>query len=323
MHRTFVIGLCVVACVVALRAYYAVLDRSSAEQISPHVPSAKAEAPAHLTTKDLGSIVNEALPRKSLAPKQHSSVVFQARNSVVEAPGDLALEASAAAENGSTVAMTELSSALKLCAEANMGTDEEIDRKVAAQSVGREKLDRSSSDLQVQRAVKLAEFQKRTRDSCKKIPAEQTKRWLDWLERAAAEGDARARGAYAWSALDDYKTDEDRAMNADEYLRRRDAAYSFLQDSVANGDCGPNILNGFRKVSPDAVSAYIYQGVLIRSSLEALKAGGAPPDVVARETSALDAWLKTLAGAVPPERLTDATNTTSYIIQNYCGSKLH
>ena len=121
---------------------------------------------------------------------------------------------------------------------------------------------------------------------------------LTWLEHLAAAEDPEARFGYAWTLLQDYPTAEAKEDNAEEHIHRRDLGFDFLQDSIANGDCTNDILNGFRTVPPDPISNYIYEGLLLQHALDIYGSGRFPPDVAARESASVSATLNNLAAQV-------------------------
>lgn len=227
-------------------------------------------------------------------------------------------EVEAEAIAGSPDAMHELASALHECSRAQMLSDDEIERQVAKRSLGREILSgdgTTSSPAEDAARVKRLE---RVRDSCRQIPKAESDQWINWLEKSASAGDSQARVEFAWQALDEFPTQEAREENAEEYVRRRDEAFGLLQDSIANGDCSNGILNGFRKVSPDPLNEYVYEGLLLQHALDSLNDGRLPPDVVSIETQSVEATLNNLALGVPAAQRNLAQATTRDILQNYC-----
>lgn len=86
------------------------------------------------------------------------------------------------------------------------------------------------------------------RDECKSVPASKIASWRDWLEQAAIAGDSAAREDFAHSVLEKFRDPLYKEENYDEYKRENSRAFRYLQDSVANGDCDNEVLNGFRWV---------------------------------------------------------------------------
>jgi|SRR5450432_424812 len=265
------------------------------------------------------AILQNLLPQRRGVPPAGSPESFKPQHQVQTAPGDLAKEATAEANAGSPEAMRQLSQALLACARADMGSDEEIEQKVAKRSIGRELLkDDSSIFPNVSADAHEVARLEGIRDSCKQLTKGEIDQGLSWLERSAAAGDSEARAGYAWTLLNDFPTAEAKEDNAEEYIRRRDLAFGFLQDSIANGDCTNGILNGFRTVTSDPISTYVYQSLLLQHALEDYGSGRFPPDVAARESASVSAMLNYLASNVPVDQRAAAENTTRDILQNYC-----
>jgi hypothetical protein len=204
-----------------------------------------------------------------------------------------------------------------------MGDDDEVEAAIVKRSLVFE-AGRKNAGMPVEKdAGYFAGIQgqianaKETRDSCRNVPVAESQTWLSWMEKAAIAGDERARFAYAWTALDEFKTREDQLANNDEYIRRRDTASGLLQDSIANGDCDDMLLNGFRKVSPDPATGYVYQSILLRRGLAVL-ASRPPSQDTGQERASINQKIKELAAAVPDDQLAAADNSITYIQQNYC-----
>ena len=251
------------------------------------------------------------LPAKSPAP-------FKPQHQIQFAPGDLAKEATAEANAGSPAVMRQLGQALRECARADMGSDEELEQKVAKRAIGQELLRGDSAGPNVTADAQEVARLEGIRDSCKQITKDEMDQSLAWLERSAAVGDPDARFSYAWTLLQDFPTAEAKEDNAEEYIRRRDLGFAFLQDSIANGDCTNGILNGFRTVTSDPISTYVYQSLLLQHALEYYASGQLPPDVAARESASVTATLNNLAYNVPVDQRAAAENTPRDILQNYC-----
>ena len=264
------------------------------------------------------NVITALLPKRTRSTAKISSAPFKGTYSRSNAPGDLAQEATAEALAGSSAAMLVLGTALHECARANMGSDDEIEVSVAKRSLGRDVLASGQTGSDPARDAAEAKRLEAIRDSCSQISKSASDRWLDWLEKAAVAGDSEARVAFAWSALQDYATPQAQEENAEEYVRRRDEAFDMLQDSIANGDCSNGILNGFRKVSPDPVTQYVYEGLLLQHTLDDFSSGRFPVDYVNLETQSLNATLSNLAAGVPLEQRGLAQATTRDILQNYC-----
>jgi len=66
------------------------------------------------------------------------------------------------------------------------------------------------------------------------------------------------------------------------------------------------------------VFAYVYKTVPARRILSELAAGAEPQEKLETDQAAADAAIKSLALAVPIERLSQADSTSMYILQNYC-----
>jgi hypothetical protein len=233
-------------------------------------------------------------------------------------PGDVVKATLPSANDGSPEAMRELATGLHACAEANMASDDEIERLVARRSLGRQLLSKNARIVSPADDAAEVKRLEDIRDSCVTVSPDATKQWLDWLEKAAATGDADSRFQYAWEALEEFPTQASREENAEEYLRRRDLAFGLLQDSVANGDCSSGILNGFRKVSPDPLTRYVYEGLLLQHALDYYSTASLPPDVVNSESQGVQAALTNLSISVPVEQRGLAQATIRNILQNYC-----
>ena len=214
--------------------------------------------------------------------------------------------------------MHQLGQALRACAQADMGSDEEIEQKVAKRAIGRELLRGDSASPNVTADAQEVARLEGIRDSCKQLTKDEMDQSLIWLERSAALGDPEARFSYAWTLLQDFPTAEAKEDNAEEYIRRRDLAFGFLQDSIANGDCTNGILNGFRTTTPDPISNYVYEGLLLQHALDIYGSGLFPPDVAATESASVSATLNNLASNVPVDQRAAAESTTRDILQNYC-----
>ena len=214
--------------------------------------------------------------------------------------------------------MRQLGQALRACAHADMGSDEEIEQKVAKRSIGQELLRGDSASPNVTTDAQEVARLEGIRDSCKQLTKDEMDQSLTWLERSAAAGNPEARFGYAWTLLQDFPTAEAKEDNAEQYIRRRDLAFGFLQDSIANGDCSGDILNGFRTASPDPVSQYVYEGLLMQHALDLYASGQFPPDEAAMESQSVTARLNYLALNVPLDQRAAAENTTRDILQNYC-----
>jgi hypothetical protein len=264
------------------------------------------------------AILPNLLPRKRGVPAIVSLSKFETRHQIQSAPGDVAKEATADANAGSPEAMRQLGQALRACEQADMGSDEEIEQKVAKRAIGQALLRGDSSPPDVDADAREAARLEGIRDSCKQITKDEMDQSLTWLERSAAAGDPDARFSYVWTLLQDFPTAEAKEDNAEEYVRRRDLGFAFLQDSIANGDCTNGILNGFRTVTSDPISTYVYQSLLLQHALEIYASGRFPPDVAATESASVSATLNNLASNVPVDQRAAAENTTRDILQNYC-----
>ncbi len=201
-----------------------------------------------------------------------------------------------------------------------MGSNDEIEQLVAKRSLGRDALRGDGKKSNPSDDALEAKRLEGIRDSCSPIPKSESDHWLDWFEKSAVAGDSEARAAFAWSALDEYSTPQSKEENADEYLRRRNEAFALLQDSIANGDCSNGILNGFRKVSPDPLRQYVYEGLLLQHALDDYASGKIPypPNVISQETESINVTLTNLASYVPEEQRGSAQATIRDILQNYC-----
>ena len=277
----------------------------------PHEGTTASSPPQPVILPNLLPQRHGVLPAKSPAP-------FKPQHQIQFAPGDLAKEATAEANAGSPAAMRQLAQALRACARADMSSDEEIEQKVAKRSIGQALLNGNSNAPNVSADAQEVARQEGVRDSCKQLSKDEIDQSLNWLERSAAAGDSKARSSYAWTLSSDFPTAEAKEDNAEEYIRRRDLAFGFLQDSIANGDCSNGILNGFRMASPDPVSQYVYEGLLMQHTLDDYASGRFPPDVAAMESQSVTARLNYLASGVPVDQRAAAENTIRDILQNYC-----
>jgi hypothetical protein len=229
------------------------------------------------------TILQKLLPQRRGVSQAGFTPSFKPQHQIQFAPGDLAEEATPQANAGSPEAMRELGEALRACARADMGSDEEIEQKVAKRSIGQQLLRGDPSAPDVKADAREVARLKGVRDSCKQVTKDDMDQALNWLERSAAAGDRDARFGYAWTLLQDFPTAEAKVDHAEEYIRRRDLAFGFLQDSIANGDCTSGVLNGLRTATPDAISNYVYEGLLLRHALDLYASGQFPPDVAATE----------------------------------------
>jgi hypothetical protein len=288
-------------------------DGNLAVQATPDLHEA-----ATVSSQPRAAILQNLLPQRRGVPPVKSPAPFKPQHQVQTAPGDLAKEATPEADAGSPEAMRQLAQALRACARADMGSDEELEQKVAKRSIGQELLNGNSAAPNVSDDAHEVARLEGIRDSCKQLSKDETDQGLSWLERSAAAGDSEARFGYAWTLLQDFPTAEAKEDNAEEYLRRRDLAFEFLQDSIADGDCTGGILNGFRTAAPDPVSQYVYEGLLLQHALDIFASGQFPPDVAAEESQSVMATLNYLASSVPVDQRAAAENTTRDILQNYC-----
>ncbi len=264
------------------------------------------------------NVIAALLPKRKPSAAKTASAPFQSTRPPGAAPGDLAKEVTAEAVTGSPEAMRVLSNALRECARADMGSDDEIEVRVAKRSLGREVLTGGHTASDPGRDAAEVKRLEGIRDSCAQIPKSTSDKWLDWLEKAAVAGDSEARAAFAWSALQEFATPQAKEENAEEYLRRRDEAFDLLQDSIANGDCSNGILNGFRHVTPDPLTQYVYEGLLMQHTLDDFSSGRFPADYVNQESQSLTVFLNNLANGVPIEQRASAQATMRDILQNYC-----
>jgi hypothetical protein len=241
-----------------------------------------------------------------------------------ETPAQLVREVEAEANSGSASAMYMMQTALKRCSTADMRTDQEIEATVAKRSLGKEAMDRDAGrtvdeEKETQHATNNARYIENLRDECKQLPAEQIASWKTLLQRSAEGGDPEARTAYAHAISEEFKDPQYLLENYDEFKRQNDLANSYLQDSIANGDCGYMVLNGFRWVKSDPTSTYVYQSLLLKSALTDY---ANHPEIDARtldsEIASLNATLKDLALHVPADQLGEADAAANYILQNVC-----
>lgn len=263
-------------------------------------------------------VIAALLPKRQPSLTKIYSAPFSGAHLIYQAPGDLAKEATPDALAGLPDAMHVLAMALRECTRADMGSDDDIEKKVAKRSLGREILKGDSANSNPAQDAAEVKRLEGIRDSCRQIPSSESNQWLNWLEKSAAAGDSQARAAYAWLALQEFQTQEAKEENAEEYVRRRDAAFAMLQDSIANGDCSNGLLNGFRQVSPDPLNHYVYEGLLLQHALDDFSTGRFAPDYVNRESQSVTAFLNNLADAVPLEQRGSAQATIRDILQNYC-----
>jgi len=274
---------------------------------------------------DQSKDISESSLLKTAAPARTKRVAHvQATFEIAAtAPDAIVAQSKDAAQKGNPAAQRVLADALYKCATEPMGSDDEVEAAIVKRSLVYEAAMKKAGVPVQKDAAYLGAIQgqvevaKATRDSCKNVPTEESKDWLSWMEKAAIAGDQEARADYAWRALDEYKTNEDRLANDDEYARRRDKAFGLLQDSIENGNCNDAILNGFRKVSPDAATSYVYQSLLLRRGLAILSTSPPSPDVEMQRES-INQELKRLAAAVPDDQLATADQSISYIQQNNC-----
>jgi hypothetical protein len=263
-------------------------------------------------------VITALLPKRRANSLSTRSETIRSAHLISDAPGDVAKEVKAEAIAGSPDAMHELASALHECSRAQMLSDDEIERQVAKRSLGREILSGEGTTSSPGDDAARVKRLERVRDSCLQIPKAESDQWINWLEKSATAGDSQARVEFAWQALDEFPTQEAKEENAEEYVRRRDEAFGLLQDSIANGDCSNGIFNGFRKVSPDPLNEYVYEGLLLQHALDDLNDGRLPPNVVSIESQSVQAILNNLALGVPAAQRSLAQATTRDILQNYC-----
>lgn len=244
----FVLTIFVVTCL----ALYNKKSPSSTVVASSAPSASEADRPPSLTKSGVLKSVVPARPKQKL----HAQSTFEV---AATSPDTVAAEASDAAKKGVPAAQRVLADALYTCAMANMGDDDAVEAAVVKRSLVYEAAMKRAGMPVEENAGYLASIQDQIAnameigDACKNVPAADSQNWLSWMEKAAIAGDDEARADYAWRALDECKTREDQLANDDEYVRRRDEAFGFLEDSIVNGDCNDMVLNGFRKVSPDGL----------------------------------------------------------------------
>ena len=137
-----------------------------------------------------------------------------------KAPDTIVAETKDAAHKGIPAAQRVLAEALHRCATAPMGDDDEVEAAIVRRSLVHEAAMKNIGMPVEKNDAYLAGIQsqivnaKETRDSCKNVPVAESATWLSWMEKAAIAGDDGARADYAWTALDEFKTDEDRLPRA-------------------------------------------------------------------------------------------------------------
>jgi hypothetical protein len=315
-HKRLIVFSLIIILAVFVVAWLAPNDKKSAA--SRTVESAPSEADRSLSSSKSG-LLKSVVPVRTKRTLQ-AQPPFEV---LAKAPDKIIAEAKDAANNGIPAAQRALAQALYKCATAPMGDDDEVEAAIVKRSLVFE-AGRKNAGIPLEKdAGYFAGIQgqiadaKETRDSCRNVPVAESKTWLSWMEKAAIAGDEQARFAYAWTALDEFKTREDQLANNDEYIRRRDTASGLLQDSIANGDCDDMLLNGFRKVSPDPVTGYVYEGILLRRGLAVLSTSPPSQDIELQRAS-INKRIKELAADVPDDQLAAANNSIAYIQQNYC-----
>jgi hypothetical protein len=266
--------------------------------------------------------ITKYLPR-SLNEKNTASAIFKPK-AALSNPAQVVAEAKVPAKNGSASAMYWLSSALRYCSRADMGTNEEIETKVAKRSIGLDAMAKDGGgavdpEQQARNAANMARELEILRDECKQLPADDIKSWRDWLEKSAAAGDGEARADFAHTVMNEFNDPAYKEEHYAEFSRENTLARSYLDDSVANGDCGNDILNGFRWIQMDATSKYIYQGLLLKHAFDDISTNPKfSAEYVDRETSSVSAFLKNLAYDVPIDARAEAENSSDYILRNIC-----
>jgi hypothetical protein len=319
------IALIVVAALISLCAVFFYVSQSK-----PVVGSARAVVlMPNSTAKPVKSVdqspraqVQKYLPVKLAHIKPPAAPIKP--KATYDKPAQLVREVQAEADAGSASAMYMMETALRRCATADMRSDQEIEALAVKRSLGQDALDRDAGRTideatETQRATDSARLIESVRDECKQLPAEQIASWKTLLERSAQSGDPEARTAYAHAISDEFKDRQHLLENYDEFKRQNDLANSYLQDSVANGDCSDVVLNGFRWVTSDPTSTYVYQSLLLKS---ALRWYGTHPVMDQRlldaETASLNASLKNLAMKIPADQIENADAAANYILQNIC-----
>ena len=269
-------------------------------------------------------IMRENLPQAKTATVPKSDL-FRPVHPFQDHPALSVSETLDAAKSGSMKAMYQLSRAYRTCATTHYGTDEEIEKKVAALSLAQDDRAKVQSGVDSAQNVSMAatEVQRRktVRDECKTMPDADIKTWRNWLEKSAALGDANARADFSRTVLDDFKDEQSQQENFTEYSARRDQAFDMLQDSVANGDCSSRILNGFRWVHQDSAQSYIYESLLWKHAISTIAdnpQGSA--ENAQREQSNINALLSNQLAGVPADQRDAADATSDYILSNYCKS---
>ena len=260
----------------------------------------------------------KALPRDTAHPSDSAEYKIDVP---FTDPGQIIKQVKSDAEKGVPGAMVALGTALHTCSTATSETDDEIVERAAKQISGIEaKIADSKLPIQgnTQAIVSFfAQNQKKIRDSCKDIAADDVKDWHDWLKRAARSGDAGAREALA-ATLDDAYPEATRLEHYEEYINERDDDFNALLDEVGAGNCGDSILNRFREVSPDATSNYIFQSLLLQRGIDALPRGDWSAEANQAEFDVLQTAKAELAARVPPGQLAQADATINYLKTNFC-----
>lgn len=315
----------IVAAGAAFLAAYFVFVRSNASTPESTALPNRQSGKTHGKAPELveKSRVEKYLP-KSLSNGPAAEAPFAPKASLLN-PQQLVAEAEGPANNGSASAMYWMSLALKKCSTADKGSNDQIEAKVALRSVGREAMQRDrgqpvDANVVAKEAADTARMMETLRDECAKLPADQVSGWQDWLEKSAAAGNSTARAEFAHSVMNEFKDISYKEEHYEEFSRKNALAIRYLNDSAANGDCGNDILNGFRWVQQaDAANEYIYQSLLLKHALlEFSTDTRTPANVVDRETLSLNAWLRNLADKVPRNQLADAEGASDYILSNVC-----
>jgi hypothetical protein len=158
------------------------------------------------------------------------------------------------------------------------------------------------------------------RDSCSKVSPDDAKTWLTKLDAAAAAGDKTAKLDYAKLALDDLSVNDKREEPA-EYQSRREQAFDYLTDLVADGDCTWPVLEQLEVASPNATIKYIYGSMRLQQIAKLISANSdMSPAQVATANSYVQRQRMGLSALVPENQMNAADSAASYIAQNICSN---
>lgn len=239
-------------------------------------------------------------------------------------PDQVIAESAVAAAAGDPAAMRYTAEALHACAYADMRDDTSLRNKAIADAnaiehslaaAGMAFAPGSAPSVHVDPAIadKMS-----VRDSCSKVSTGDAKSWLTKLDAAAAAGDATAKLEYAKLALGDLSVNDKREEPA-EYQSRREQAFDYLTDLVADGDCSWSVLEQLEVASPNATIKYIYGSMRLQQMLKMVSANTEmSPARVATANSYLQRQRTGLSALVPEDQLNAADSAATYIDQNIC-----